>query len=42
VDDLQQKMAANGNKVQLAGFYPDQRGMFYYGLSDTESTASME
>lgn len=42
VDDLQQKIAAHGDKVQIAGFYPDQRGMFYYGLNGAESVANVE
>ena len=31
-DDIQQAVSANNNKVQIAGFYPGNRGMYYYGL----------
>lgn len=33
VDDLQ-KMLASGNSVQIAGFYPGYKGIYYYGLND--------
>ena len=35
IDELQQRIAANSGRLQLAGFYPGYKGMYYYALSDT-------
>ncbi|RYD56072.1 MAG: PDZ domain-containing protein [Sphingobacteriales bacterium] len=37
VDQLQQLLASN-RKVQIAGFYPGSRGMYYYGLNNDGGT----
>jgi Do/DeqQ family serine protease len=37
IDDLQQRVAAYGDKLQLAGFYPGYKGMYYYALKDTDA-----
>jgi Do/DeqQ family serine protease len=36
IDDLQQRLATNSGKLQLAGFYPGYKGMYYYALTDTD------
>jgi S1-C subfamily serine protease len=33
VDELQRSLSAN-NSIQIAGFYPGYRGMYYYGIND--------
>lgn len=33
IEDLQQ-LIANGKRVQLSGFYPGVRGVYYYGISN--------
>jgi Do/DeqQ family serine protease len=33
VEELQRSLSAN-NSVQIAGFYPGYRGMYYYGIND--------
>lgn len=35
-DDLQKIIASNGGRAQIAGFYPGVKGMYYYGINDTE------
>jgi serine protease Do len=37
VEDLQKILAANPGNIQIAGFYPGLRGMYYYGLNDITS-----
>lgn len=37
VEDLKAALEKQGNNVMLAGFYPDQHGMFYYALNDVKS-----
>ena len=37
VEDLQNALEKQGNNVMLAGFYPNQTGMFYYALNDLKS-----
>lgn len=37
VEQLQQLLASN-RKVQIAGFYPGNRGMYYYGLDNENNT----
>lgn len=32
VEELQNALASNGDRVRLAGFYPGKNGMYYYGL----------
>jgi len=34
VEDLQKILSANTDNIQIAGFYPGVRGMYYYGLND--------
>ena len=36
VNDLEQALAGSKN-LQLAGFYPGYRGMFYYGLNNVDA-----
>jgi Do/DeqQ family serine protease len=33
IDDLQQRIANSSGKLQLAGFYPGYKGMYYYALT---------
>lgn len=42
VDDLQNTMTANAGKLQIGGFYPGQRGMYYYGINSTGSIERIE
>lgn len=42
VDDIQQAIAANGNKAQIAGFYPGGKGMYYFGLNNLNSSTMEE
>jgi len=37
IEDLQQAMAA-GDRLQIGGFYPGQKGRYYYGLGDVNDT----
>ncbi|HXS35402.1 MAG TPA: trypsin-like peptidase domain-containing protein [Flavipsychrobacter sp.] len=39
VDDLQQSLAGSGN-LQIAGFYPGNNGMYYYGLNNGGTATS--
>ena len=40
-EDLQRQLAS-GSNLQLAGFYPGQSGMYYYGLNNIEESGKME
>jgi Do/DeqQ family serine protease len=42
VDDVQQSLAAGNGAAQLGGFYPGQRGMYYYGISNAGTTERIE
>ena len=42
VDDLEQKMAESGNKIQLGGQYPGSNGMFYFGVDGADASKEME
>lgn len=33
VQELQNLFAANSGKIELAGFYPDRNGVYYYGIN---------
>jgi Do/DeqQ family serine protease len=34
IEDLQLRVAASNGRLQLAGFYPGYKGMYYYALTD--------
>lgn len=36
IDELQQRIVAAKGRIQLAGFYPGYKGMYYYALTDTD------
>jgi serine protease Do len=38
IEELQQRISAASGRVQLAGFYPGYRGMYYYALTDSGDT----
>lgn len=38
IEELQQLIAAAGGRIQLAGFYPGYKGMYYYALTDASDT----
>jgi hypothetical protein len=33
--ELQQGIAASSGRIQLAGFYPGYKGVYYYAITDT-------
>jgi serine protease Do len=41
VPDLQQAMAGS-RQLQIAGFYPGNQGMYYYGMNNTETVGTEE
>jgi serine protease Do len=42
IDDLQKILSSKPGNVQIAGFYPGVRGMYYYGLNEIEAGTGEE
>jgi len=42
VEDIQKAITDGGNNMQLGGFYPGYRGMYYYGLHNIDALESNE
>ncbi|MBS1615143.1 MAG: PDZ domain-containing protein, partial [Bacteroidetes bacterium] len=38
LEELQQALAAAGNQIQISGFYPGYRGMYYYSINGADGT----
>ncbi len=38
IEELQEALAAAGNQIQIAGFYPGYRGMYYYSIAGNDDS----